>query len=149
MVFEPSMGTMSLRPEANLERNVYYGDLHVHTEYSFDAFAFGCLATPRDAYRYAKGEAILHPAGYEIKLSRPLDFYAVTDHAMFLGVAKEAADTSSELSRLSITDFIHDLNAPDNRGLLSLSARTRVFGTLVPQLIEKVTAGEVEPQKAR
>ena len=52
VVFEPSMGTMSLRPEANPERNVYYGDLHVHTDYSFDAFAFGCLATPRDAYRY-------------------------------------------------------------------------------------------------
>ena len=102
------------------------------TEYSFDAFAFGTLATPRDAYRYAKGEAILHPAGYEIKLSRPLDFYAVTDHAMFLGVAKEAADTSSELSRLSITDFVHDLNAPNNRGLLSLSTRAKVFGTLVP-----------------
>jgi len=147
VVFEPSMGTMSLRPEANPERNVYYGDLHVHTEYSFDAFAFGTLATPRDAYRYAKGEAIPHPAGYEIKLSRPLDFYAVTDHAMFLGVVKEAADTSSELSRLSITEFIHDLNAPNNRGLMSLGTRAKVFGTLVPQLIEKVTAGEVEQQK--
>ena len=147
VVFAPSMGTMSLRPEANPERNVYYGDLHVHTEYSFDAFAFGTLATPRDAYRYAKGEAIPHPAGYEMKLSRPLDFYAVTDHAMFLGVVKEAADTSSELSRLSITEFIHDLNAPNNRGLMSLSTRAKVFGTLVPQLIEKVTAGEVEQQK--
>ncbi len=147
VVFEPSMGTMSLRPEANPERNVYYGDLHVHTEYSFDAFAFGTLATPRDAYRYAKGEAIPHPAGYEIQLSRPLDFYAVTDHAMFLGVAKEAADTRSELSKLSITDFVHDLNAPDNRGLLSLAKRAKVFGTLVPQLIEKVTAGELERQE--
>jgi hypothetical protein len=147
VVFEPSMGTMSLRPEANPERNVYYGDLHVHTEYSFDAFAFGTLATPRDAYRYAKGEAIRHPAGYELKLSRPLDFYAVTDHAMFLGVAKEAADTNSELSKLSITEFVHDLNAPDNRGLLSLSKRAKVFGTLVPQFIEKIRAGEIEQQQ--
>ena len=55
VIFEPSVGTISLRPEANPERNVYYGDLHVHTEYSFDAFAFGTQATPRDAYRYAKG----------------------------------------------------------------------------------------------
>jgi hypothetical protein len=147
VVFEPSMGTMSLRPEANPERNVYYGDLHVHTEYSFDAFAFGTLATPRDAYRYAKGEAIRHPAGYELKLSRPLDFYAVTDHAMFLGVAKEAADTNSEPSKLSITEFVHDLNAPDNRGLLSLSKRAKVFGTLVPQFIEKIRAGEIEQQQ--
>jgi hypothetical protein len=66
---------------------------------------------------------------------------------MFLGVVKEAADTSSELSRLSITEFIYDLNAPNNRGLMSLSTRAKMFGTLVPQLIEKVTAGEVEQQK--
>jgi len=144
VVFEPTMATMSLRPEANPERNVYYGDLHVHTEYSFDAFAFGTQATPRDAYRYAKGEAIRHPAGYEIKLGRPLDFYAVTDHAMFLGVAREAADTSTELSRLPFTDFIHDLNAPDNRGILSLSKRAKVFGRLASSFIEKIEAGEVE-----
>ena len=123
VVFEPTLDTISLRPEANPERNAYFGDLHVHTEYSFDAYAFGSLATPRDAYRYAKGDAIPHPAGYEIQLGRPLDFYAVTDHAMFLGVAKEAADTSSELSRLEISELLHDLNAPDNRGVPSLLDR--------------------------
>lgn len=143
-VFEPVLDTMSLRPPPNPERNVYFGDLHVHTEYSFDAFAFGCLATPRDAYRYAKGEAIRHPVGYEIQLRRPLDFYAVTDHAMFLGVARAAADTSTEVSKLDIAEFLHDFNAPGNRGLLSLLPRTRAFSTFVPQLIEKVRAGEVE-----
>jgi hypothetical protein len=147
VIFEPSVGTMSLRPNANPERNVYYGDLHVHTEYSFDAFAFGSLATPRDAYRYAKGEGIQHPVGYEIKLSRPLDFYAVTDHALFLGVAKEAADTSSELSKLSIAEIAHDLNAPNNRGLLTLAKRAKVFGTLVPGLIGLVRAGEIEQRE--
>jgi hypothetical protein len=146
VMFEPRLSTISLRPEANPERNAYFGDLHVHTEYSFDAYAFGSLATPRDAYRYAKGEATPHPAGYEIQLGRPLDFYAVTDHAMFLGVAKEAADTSSELSRLEISELLHDLNAPDNRGLPSLLDRGRAFGTFVPQLIEKVVAGEVDQE---
>ncbi|MCP4003413.1 MAG: DUF3604 domain-containing protein, partial [bacterium] len=131
-MFEPSQDTITLRPEANPERNAYFGDLHVHTEYSFDAFAFGSLATPRDAYRYAKGEAIPHPAGYQIQLQRSLDFYAVTDHAMFLGVAKEAADTRSALSRLPISEFLHDLNAPDNRGMASLITRAKAFGTFVP-----------------
>jgi hypothetical protein len=113
VVLAPNMETVTLRPAPNPERSPYFGDLHVHTEYSFDAFAFGSLATPRDAYRYARGEAIPHPAGYEIQLDRPLDFYAVTDHAMFLGVAKEAADTRSELSRLPMAEFLHDFNAPD------------------------------------
>jgi hypothetical protein len=147
VVLEPTLDTISLRPEPDPDRNAYYGDLHVHTEYSFDAFAFGSLATPRDAYRYAKGEAIPHAAGYEIQLGRPLDFYAVTDHAMFLGVAKEAADTGSELSRLPMTEFLHDLNAPDNRGLQSLTTRAGAFSTFVPKLVEKILGGEVEQEE--
>ncbi len=54
--------------ESNPERNAYYGDLHVHTANSFDAFVLGTLATPEDAYRFAKGEPIRHPAGFEMKL---------------------------------------------------------------------------------
>ena len=50
-----------------------------YTTYSFDAFAFGTLATPYYAYRYAKGEAIKHPGGFDMQLDRPLDFYAVSE----------------------------------------------------------------------
>ena len=77
------------------QRVALFGDLHVHTENSFDAFAFGSLATPADAYRYARGEAIPHPVGFDIQLDRPLDFYAVTDHAMLMGVARAAAGGQS------------------------------------------------------
>ena len=99
---------------------------------------------PEIARMIGRGEAIPHPAGYEIQLGRPLDFYAVTDHAMFLGVAKEAAETSSELSRLPMTEFLHDLNAPENRGITSLITRATAFGTFVPNLIQKIRSGEVE-----
>jgi len=142
-IFEPSSATMSLRPAANPDRNAYFGDLHVHTEYSFDAFAFGTLATPRDAYRYARGEAIRHPVGYEIQLSRPLDFYAVTDHAMFLGVAKQAADTTTEISKLPGAEIVHDLNAEDNRGILSLARRSRAFGTIGSAIIDAIDTGVI------
>ena len=65
-------------------KNVYFGDLHVHTSLSFDAFILGAGVTPDDAYRFAKGEALdIH--GRTAKLDRPLDFTAVTDHAEFLG----------------------------------------------------------------
>ena len=43
----------------------------VHTKYSFDAYVFGVTASPDDAYRYAKGEGIKHPLGYEMKLREP------------------------------------------------------------------------------
>ena len=47
--------TLNASPESNAARNAYFGDLHVHTNYSFDAFAFGTVASPFDAYRFAQG----------------------------------------------------------------------------------------------
>jgi hypothetical protein len=117
--------TLSSQPaRRNALRNAYFGDLHVHTDYSFDAYAFGTVATPYDAYRYAKGEAIPHPAGFDVKLNRPLDFYAVTDHAMFLGAVKAAADTSTAFSREPHVQDLHNINAPENQNTESLSQRS-------------------------
>ena len=98
------------RPNPNPDKNAYFGDLHVHTSNSFDAYTFGTIASPADAYRFAKGHAIPHPTGYQIQLKKPLDFYAVTDHAFFLGIIKQAADTSSEFSKYEFSEPMHDLN---------------------------------------
>ena len=50
------------------DRQVLFGETHLHTVLSFDAYIFGNRNTPDDAYRFAKGEAIQHPAGFEMKL---------------------------------------------------------------------------------
>ena len=83
---------------ASAPRHAYFGDLHIHTQNSTDAYTFGVRATPDDAYRFAKGEALAHPLGYSIRLrGGPLDFLAVTDHAEYLGVARALADPGHPL----------------------------------------------------
>lgn len=138
------------RRSFNPDRNAFFGDLHVHTGYSFDAYAFGTIATPYDAYRYALGEPINHPSGYEVQLRQPLDFYAVTDHAMFMGLLKEAADTTTEFSKNDVAQPLHNINAPDNYGRFSFSNRSSVFATFLPNVIGEVVGGtltseELEP----
>lgn len=78
----------------NPSKNAYFGDTHVHTRYSFDASAFGTLATPDDAYSFAKGNTIFHPSGTVMKLAKPLDFLAITDHAEYLNAATSATMAS-------------------------------------------------------
>lgn len=131
--------------KAPVERKAYFGDLHVHTTYSFDAYAFGTLATPYDAYRFAKGEAIANPAGFNMQLSRPLDFYAVTDHGMFLGLAEAAADTSTEFSKNPFSEPYHGLNAPENMGagVLDVLDRMRTFGSFIPAAVSQIRSGEL------
>jgi hypothetical protein len=67
-----------------------FGDLHVHTSYSFDSYISSQRNDPWDAYRYARGEPITLPGAeaeqtVTARIGRPLDFAAVTDHAEFLG----------------------------------------------------------------
>jgi len=87
--------------QGNPLRDAYFGELHVHTSWSLDAWLFGNRVTdPGDAYKYFKGETIKHPLGYDIKIETPLDFAGVTDHSEYVGVMKLANDPSSPISKL-------------------------------------------------
>jgi hypothetical protein len=68
-------------------KQVFFGDLHLHSNISADAQSMGnLLLTSADAYRFARGEKVVASNGLPAKLKRPLDFLAVTDHAEFMGI---------------------------------------------------------------
>ena len=72
---------------------ILWGDLHLHSNISMDAFNLGNESlTPGDAYKFARGETINSTAGGPAKLARPLDFLSVTDHAEYLGVMAGLTD---------------------------------------------------------
>ncbi len=130
------------------DRNAYFGDLHVHTTWSADAFAFGTTARPRDAYRYARGQPLAHPAGFEMQLRQPLDFYAITDHALFLGMVAALADTSTEVSKLEFAQPVHDLNADGNTSIFSTLQRLMLFRDLIPKMMAAVQDGTLSRSQA-
>ncbi len=91
-------------------RQAFFGNFHVHTGYSFDAYTNGSATTPDDAYRWARGGSIPGGGdGSELQTSRPLDWYAVSDHAEFLGVFPKLADPDSPLSRLPVAAELNAL----------------------------------------
>jgi hypothetical protein len=80
-------------------RSAWFGDLHVHTSYSNDAYSFGVRVDPDGAYRYAFGGPVRLPLGddleaREVRIDRPLDFAGVTDHAEFFGESELCFDES-------------------------------------------------------
>jgi hypothetical protein len=95
--------------EYNFERNAYFGDVHVHSMYSYDAFIFGGIASPNEAYEFAKGGSVRHPAGFDMQLDSPMDFYAVSDHAYYLGIIKEMASGDSDLSQHPVAEGLDNL----------------------------------------
>ena len=80
--------TSELLPNSpeNTSKNVYFGDLHIHTSISFDSYLFGNRHTLDDAYAFARGEPLETLAGETMQLSRPLDFVGIADHAETFGM---------------------------------------------------------------
>lgn len=78
-------------------QRVLFGDCHLHTDNSFDAGLFGTRLGPEDAFRFARGEAVVSTTGVPVKLRRPYDFLVVTDHSDYMGLPLALRDGSPEL----------------------------------------------------
>jgi hypothetical protein len=129
---------------ANPLRNPYFGELHVHTAWSLDAFVLAALNGPDEAFRYAKGEAARSSLNNaeENRLSRPLDFAAVTEHAEWLGEYGLIVDPG------------YDPEDPAVRAIVDRYRATRVPGQDgragdVHAMVEVVISGMVRPDPTR
>ena len=124
-------------------KRLLWGDTHLHTSYSFDAYTNGNRsADPATAYRYAMGEPVIHPFHRaRVQIETPLDFLVVSDHAEFMGVIKHLYEEGSAGEELSFKGW---LGAEITAWLLRRSVKNdtslEFFGALLP---EHGDAGEV------
>ena len=99
--------------ESNPLRNAYYGDTHIHTVLSVDAYLMGTRRTPDDAYEFARGAAIEHASGFMMQMKKPLDFLAVSDHGFYLGMMRELDDENSPYAKHPLVPAIRAANTAE------------------------------------
>jgi hypothetical protein len=136
--------TTSIPPES---RRVFFGDLHLHTSMSFDAWSWGTKIGPAQAYAFARGERVMLPAiqvleeegveaGAEVPVRRawPLDFLAVTDHSEGLAGLRQLDDPASPLSQ---TDAGKRFRANPTYSFGALTAINREVATKDPAIMAR------------
>jgi len=107
-----------------------WGDTHVHTNLSSDAYGGGNNLTPDQAYRFARGERIVSNTGQPARLSRPLDFLVVTDHAEYLGVASLLDSDREQLVNSEIGQRWLQLLDEDNKFQILMDGHQASLGNM-------------------
>lgn len=95
--------------ETEFPERVYWGDTHLHTSNSVDAFGFGVRLGSEEALRFARGEEVTATTGMKAKLAQPLDFLVIADHSDGLGVTKAIYDAPRLLIRDPLLRRWHDM----------------------------------------
>ncbi len=124
---------------ANIYRNpmkdAFFGDLHIHTSWSLDAFAFQVRVGPEDAYRYVLGGAIDHVSGEQIQMQGPpLDFIALTEHANYMGISSSAQDPQSPIRQIPLIQGLLSSDASVNGAALAQLFAGISSDTFIPEL---------------
>ena len=104
-------------PSLAQETILLWGDTHVHTSYSVDAWSYGNFTVDADAaYRYAKGQPVLHPTTQQrIRIDRPLDFLVVADHAEMMQLQLRLSDRDPSWTAKPTADELIALMEDDPR----------------------------------
>src|ERR1700730_641422 len=141
------MSPAAAQSTANPERNAYFGQTHSHTSWSLDAYIIGNHITgPEEAYRFSLGQPIKHPAGFDVKLERPLDFQGVTDHSEYMGMVRLANDPSSPVSKLPVAEKLKVRSPADIVPIFKWLAGSLAKQEPIKELLDPQTAGTVWKQ---
>jgi hypothetical protein len=133
--------------QPNPDKNAYFGETHVHTGWSFDAFIFGnTKTTPADAYKYATGQPIKHAAGYDIKIESPLDWIGVTDHSEYVGVVQMANTPGTAISKLPIAKQLVVKGPEDIQRVYLFLGESMIKNQPIKELVSPEVAGSVWKQ---
>ena len=108
--------------ETEFPERVYWGDTHLHTANSVDAFGFGVRLGPEEALRFAQGEEVTATTGIKAKLSQPLDFLVIADHSDGLGATKAIYDAPRLFLRDPLLRRWHDLMHESPQGSMQVTA---------------------------
>jgi hypothetical protein len=109
----PPVQSKTVDVPSNPLKNAYFGQLHLHTGMSFDAYLGGTRLYAEEAYRFARGEEI-EQDGRKIKTDAPLDFLGVSDHSEYLGQLRLAADPDGPLAQTAFGKLFAS-TPPDKR----------------------------------
>jgi len=108
LLFAAALALSLAQPGAAAETRLYWGDTHLHTSNSFDAFLNGNeTADPDTAYRWARGLPVIHPYHRaRVRIGTPLDFLVVSDHAEAMGVLRAIIEHREEFGDLPLWESI-------------------------------------------
>ncbi|NRG16089.1 DUF3604 domain-containing protein [Rhizobiales bacterium] len=134
------------------DRKAWFGEQHIHTSWSVDAWLFGNHTTgPDDALKYARGETIKHPLGYDITIDKPLDWMGVTDHSEYVGITKQANTPGTAVSKMPQARplILKDPNDPADvqkvfNYLVSLVSKPPIKAFMTPQVAGSVWKDNVD-----
>jgi len=126
------------------KRQAFYGETHLHTSWSFDAYIFGdTKATPADAYDYAKGKPLKHALGYEMKITTPLDWMGVTDHSEYVGIIQAANTPGSDLSKTELGKKLVVKDKSDIQRIYLMLGQTMIDNKPIPELVAPALASSI------
>src|SRR5580693_6505948 len=125
--FSAQAQTSAPQVAVNPLRNAYFGQLHLHTGMSFDAYLIGTRLFPEDAYRFARGEQIEQAGRKWTPSGPPLDFLGVSDHSEYLGQMRLVADPNGPLAQSEFAKAL--LATPESARFNKLFALSDGFGS--------------------